>query len=275
MHFVRATAISVLAACLLGAGPACGFEGTGTSIGSDRDHDGDGVDDERDGCPHVADPSQADADGDGIGDACDPSDDVRHRRVLFEGFYEALAEGQWEVAGYGTLADWAVVVEGGKGYLRQSSGQSGRRQLRWRQVVSSAEVVTEAAVDSVKLEGTRGVGVLLADRSTLSSGSYGVCAVQRPSGSSAEKVVAGFYLADTAVTTSDASWNQGLEGATMIRGWHSQAGVDGRVDCELRRGTHRTSLSVARPETSASGLVGLHTEGVAASFDYLFVIAPR
>jgi hypothetical protein len=36
-----------------------------------RDADGDGVPDEQDGCPTVADASQADADGDGRGDACD------------------------------------------------------------------------------------------------------------------------------------------------------------------------------------------------------------
>lgn len=267
--------IPALAVCLLGAGQACGFEGMGTSTGGDRDHDGDGVDDELDGCPHLATLAQADADDDGIGDACDPSNSVRHRRVLFEGFYEALAAGQWEVAGYGTLADWTIVVEGGKSYLRQGSGQAGRRQLRWRQAVASAYVVAEVAVGSVAAEGTRGVGLLLGDRSTLSSGSYGVCAVRRPSGSSAEQVLAGFYLADTPMSDSVSPWSQSLEGATLIRGWHSQVGVEGRVDCELQRGSHRTPLFVARQETSANGLVGLHTEGVAASFDYLFVIAPR
>jgi hypothetical protein len=35
------------------------------------DTDGDGVPDETDNCPDVANPDQADTDGDGVGDACD------------------------------------------------------------------------------------------------------------------------------------------------------------------------------------------------------------
>lgn len=37
------------------------------------DTDGDGVPDDNDVCPNVADPGQEDTDGDGVGDACDPS----------------------------------------------------------------------------------------------------------------------------------------------------------------------------------------------------------
>lgn len=44
---------------------------TGTGVCEDPDGDGDGVFDDDDNCPLVANPDQADADGDGIGDLCD------------------------------------------------------------------------------------------------------------------------------------------------------------------------------------------------------------
>ena len=39
------------------------------------DTDGDGVPDDTDNCPAVANPAQTDTDGDGLGNACDPDDD--------------------------------------------------------------------------------------------------------------------------------------------------------------------------------------------------------
>ena len=40
--------------------------------GPGNDRDGDGVPDNTDNCPDIANPDQADSDGDGDGDACDP-----------------------------------------------------------------------------------------------------------------------------------------------------------------------------------------------------------
>lgn len=65
--------------------PACGEVGTFmnatitfdiTSIKlAGTDSDGDGIDDEADNCPAIANSNQADFDGDGFGDVCDPDDD--------------------------------------------------------------------------------------------------------------------------------------------------------------------------------------------------------
>ncbi|MCB9519273.1 MAG: thrombospondin type 3 repeat-containing protein, partial [Myxococcales bacterium] len=43
----------------------------GSCVGEPGDSDGDGIADESDNCPSVANPDQADADGDGTGDACE------------------------------------------------------------------------------------------------------------------------------------------------------------------------------------------------------------
>jgi hypothetical protein len=61
---IRALGFACIFALALGAAPglAC------------TDTDGDGVCDDVDNCPTVANPGQADLDGDGIGDACDNAD---------------------------------------------------------------------------------------------------------------------------------------------------------------------------------------------------------
>ena len=51
-----------------------GVAGGGTGITS-NDADGDGIADDQDNCPTVANADQADQDGDGIGDVCDPDRD--------------------------------------------------------------------------------------------------------------------------------------------------------------------------------------------------------
>lgn len=45
----------------------------GTGDACDEDADGDGINDTDDNCPGIANPNQSDSDGDGIGDSCDDS----------------------------------------------------------------------------------------------------------------------------------------------------------------------------------------------------------
>ena len=59
-----------------GVNPSGATEAWLALLGDDVvDADGDGILDEDDVCPDVADPEQADLDGDGMGDACDADDD--------------------------------------------------------------------------------------------------------------------------------------------------------------------------------------------------------
>jgi len=63
-----------------------------------HDEDDDGVGDLLDGCPHVADPGQADGDDDGVGDACDPNPTASGDRIaLFDPFTGPRAE--WTFTG--------------------------------------------------------------------------------------------------------------------------------------------------------------------------------
>ncbi len=69
--------IRILTANAVGADEWVGIDDIlvgGTPLGS-PDGDEDGIPDERDNCPDVPNPDQADADGDGLGDACDGDGD--------------------------------------------------------------------------------------------------------------------------------------------------------------------------------------------------------
>jgi hypothetical protein len=82
------------AAPLAISGSACiGIDGTYPFVGAiddlvivqGNDREGDGLADDADNCPAVANADQADADGDGAGDACDPL------TYLFTGFFGPVA----------------------------------------------------------------------------------------------------------------------------------------------------------------------------------------
>ncbi len=49
---------------------------SGSNTGTTNDADGDGILDDVDNCPNVANPNQSDIDGDGIGDACDETNNT-------------------------------------------------------------------------------------------------------------------------------------------------------------------------------------------------------
>jgi hypothetical protein len=66
---------------------ACGRVGfnalpDGTAAAT-HDEDGDGIPDESDVCPFLADPGQLDSDGDGVGDACDPEPTIPRQHLSF------------------------------------------------------------------------------------------------------------------------------------------------------------------------------------------------
>ena len=70
-----------------------------------HDEDDDGLTDDCDNCPHVANETQGDADGDGVGDGCDPRPTAGGDRIaFFDGFGDDLhrwvtGDSEWLVFG--------------------------------------------------------------------------------------------------------------------------------------------------------------------------------
>jgi len=85
--------VSLTAACTFGA-PSSGGTGDGDDAPDAQDgasdRDGDGVPDDRDNCPEVANQGQEDGDGDGVGDACDNCVSVANPRRATLGFDQPI-----------------------------------------------------------------------------------------------------------------------------------------------------------------------------------------
>jgi len=69
-----------------------------TQCAPGHDEDADGIPDDCDGCPHIADPQQADGDRDGVGDVCDPNPATFGESIaVFDPFTSLRAE--WMITG--------------------------------------------------------------------------------------------------------------------------------------------------------------------------------
>jgi hypothetical protein len=259
-------------ACLLLVG--CSFDGVFGTSAAAADHDGDGVRDDLDVCPHLRDPQQPDGDDDGVGDACDPDNAVAHRLVLFDGFENAPSPELWD--GGSSFNDWTVARIGGNSYWRQNSVANAQRQLLLREALTAASVQTRFFVDlAAESDRDRYAGVLLDGTSATPSPDYASCAVRRDKTTGVAWAHAGFFQSDALATGDDEAWTEGfLSVAVTARGAVTPSGGGkSRLQCELSGETAMGAPTVMAAG-DGSGRVGLRTWAAAAAFDYIFIVAP-
>jgi hypothetical protein len=227
-----------------------------------HNHDGDDRGDACDVCPHIID-SGEDSDQDGVGDACDPHPSVPGDKiVLFEGFYDKI--------------DWTPVVGGsawqsGSGVLTQTDTSAIYQLMKldttWNNVFVDVglHVAKEAANSS-----RHSTGIVLGYRAT---DDYLFCGVASQGG--AVELDAG----DNSPDTSGFNWNSNPIDAPMtgeaitLQARTTQGSGDGytHIDCAGQDGTVITDATYD-PYTQAAGNIGVRTNGVGATFDYVFVV---
>jgi hypothetical protein len=223
-----------------------------------HDHDGDGRGDVCDVCPHLVD-AGGDADGDGVGDACDPRPtEAGDRIALFEGFYDNVA---WTPVAGGA---WTV-----------SSGAIDQSDMTMQHQIVAGLSLNNAFIDArVKVSGVaqnsssrHSTGIVLGYQDT---NDYFFCGLAAP-GAGAQ-IEAG-RVGDGQYNYNSGDFQTQMTGDwTVIQARTSQAAGDyTHIDCESKRGAVAGNTSYDDTD-DAAGDIGLRTNGVAASFDYVFVV---
>jgi hypothetical protein len=241
-----------------------------------RDHDGDGRGDVCDGCPHVAD-AVADADSDGVGDACDPRPGAPDRIVVFDGFYDDRGETPAGWIAFGTAGAWRV--RGGR--LEQTATTRGAQVILFNQMLGIQSVDTKVQVQTFAepapaTSNNRTVGAALGfvPRVEATAEKLWLCAltgdVTDGSQSAAPTLV---ELLGTTVVSAVMGASEPGYTAGALATVHATLESDGtRIvqRCAARIGSDAPALT-NQGEGVPSGLAGLRTNGVAASFDYVVI----
>jgi thrombospondin type 3 repeat protein len=218
-----------------------------------HDHDGDGRGDACDKCPHIASATDPDGDGDGIGDACDPQPTVgTDRLVLWNGFYDASTITGWTQGGL--AASW--VVNGG--FLHQDSPNAGDHAFGPPTTFQHVSVAT--SMEIVALAPNAQFGFCSGSMPT----GQGYCCTIRLTTSS--QLVTG----STFTGTNDfqyAPWN-----GTVAVGDHIQL-VQNTVNTDACRASQGATTAI---QTAAlgptNGTILFYTASAGITFDYLFVV---
>lgn len=282
-------AAAVLAGCSFTVPEGAGAtDDPGVDAGIARDTDRDGVMDAVDDCPMVVDPEQRDHDGDhrgdlcdvcphmvddgldsdldGVGDACDPRPNVAGDRIAyFEGFYAQVP--------------WIPVV-GGNTWTFANGAASQPNTGDVYQLIRDdnpdlGHVTVEARFKVEQITGTASrtsAGIVTGYRNP---GTFWFCGLA--SASSQAEVDAGKM--STSWFGDSFAFNLGSFADPMPGDWatlraRTSAATSGgtTIDCSIER-NGVTGAATYTTGADASGDVGLRTNGAAASFDYVFVVA--
>jgi hypothetical protein len=210
-----------------------------------RDHDGDKHGDPCDGCPHLADATDPDADADGVGDACDPRPMLAGDEIaLWEPFDDAVLPSSYVRMGIGSANSGGVT----------QNNTNGESYLLLPNVFVHPYVATSFEVEGVNGASARGGTCSSMDSTT---GQYYCCMVKASGptlGASSYGPVTSFH---------NLPWSGSFAVGTKVDMSQNEVGDH---DCQQGALTTTTQLG------STNGKVGLFLESAAATYDYVFVV---
>ena len=212
-----------------------------------RNHDGDPLGDDCDRCPHLSSMTDPDGDNDGVGDACDPRPSTSgDLRVLWAGFYDTSEITGWTGQGVFTVSG---------GYLQQTSANT--TGLAPPAAVNVPFVMTQVLVDNlINTNGQIGLAV------TTSANDQFECTIAK---TGVNVTVRASQLGSGA---SETDWT-GQFGAGQSVTFRLDLRTD--VDCRAIQGA--TDIQrVASTSDDPTGRTYVGMQGIAARFDYLFVV---
>lgn len=230
-----------------------------------RDHDTDARGDACDVCPHLPD-TGSDADADGVGDGCDPHPiDNGDHIALFEGFYDPIT---WPTVIGGP--SWQV--QAGALHQTQTNGpaQVVRGATALGAVFIDARLRVNALSSNAQMRRSTGIIVGFSD-----ANHYFFCGLssQGPYVEVQSGAVSTDWLGNAQYNYAPGAFASGMTSDWLTLQATTQRRDDQtQIDCLGHRAS-TTGTATFYSDGDPSGDIGLRTNGVDASFDYVFVVA--
>ncbi|CAN5706758.1 hypothetical protein BH11MYX1_BH11MYX1_56430 [soil metagenome] len=230
--------------------------GSGSDASAGSDYDGDGIPDDLDFCPHIANAANPDADHAGVGADCDPRPGLLDKRVYWSSFDNPLEINSW--LGVGA---WSVQ----SGEAVQGSTNNSPSYLQFPILVNRAYVATRLVAGTLSGNGSA-VGIrILATSSNL----YG-CAFARAMGNISTTATTN----STQTTTGPWPTNQIAGHAYTVA--ENLSTATNQNGCAFVDASSATTVSLmsgyASGETAPAGHVELATLDATAAYEYLFIV---
>jgi hypothetical protein len=219
-----------------------------------RDHDTDGRGDVCDLCPHIAEPADVDSDGDGVGDACDPRPNTAgDHRALWVGFYDSA-----DIVGWTGTAGWSVSL----GRLTGGSTTSALDYF-YPPAFQDAFMQTSVRVNSMANATGQVTPGPVVYTGSIGQSQYYECEVAQPNNNTAQvyAVAPGHFdqkpWTGTLTTNSEIMFTDGVVAGTHTCMAAQQPNV---------------SVSITQSSGGTAGNTVLGTTNANVSYDYLFVV---